>query len=215
MKANALLCTIFLMTTACSNTYRTVDAGLSTDTLMQYLSEASSSLQSQSQSQSQTVSGGSSVDAATLAADHGTTIYFAHASTDPKGNFGPVASVLAFDDLSFLGLTNITSQSPADVGAVRVFFLDNPNFEGGRQDILIVGVAPLTDPTAFQYVKFEGRGQLDAGEFNVTFAGADGTSYSLRTFDVDGESLGANIQLKVYTADGTSVGKFSILAGFQ
>ncbi|MGZ6479712.1 MAG: hypothetical protein ACXWQE_10435 [Bdellovibrionales bacterium] len=201
MKVKALFFAGFLLAAACSNTYRTSDPQISADQLKQYLSEA----------QSNAFSG--SGDISTLANDPNTTIYFA----DAPGPMGTVASVLSFDDISFIGSSTVGS-SVANVGAVRVFLLDNPFSTAARQDILIIGVASKTDPGTFEYKTFSGSGQLDSGQFTMTFTGGDGV-YSARSFDLDGDSLAANIQLKIFTpdADGNDVyvGKFPVLAGFQ
>jgi hypothetical protein len=148
-----------------------------------------------------------------LASDPNTTIYFA----DGPGPMGTIASVLSFDDIGFIGAG--LGSSVSSVGAVRVFLLDNPFAAGGRQDILIIGVATKADPSTFEYKSFGGSGGLDSGEFQMTFTGGDQRLYSARTFDLDGDSLGSNIQLKIFTADDAGddvyVGKFPILAGFQ
>lgn len=206
MKAKTIAIAFLLLSTACSNQYRTSDPQMSSDAMMQLLSEAQGT---STQSTGQDAIG----QAMQMKADPNTTIYFA----DAPGPMGTVASVLAFDSLSFLGAG--ADLYYGNISQARVFFLDNPFAAGGRQDVLIVGIASAASSGQFTYYSFSGSGALDSGEFSVSFTGGDGRSFTLRSFDLDGDSLAAAIQLRAYTTDGSGnevyLGKFSTLSGYH
>jgi len=191
-----LLCTLIIMTSACSERWRTSDPQISGTDMMSYLQEA--------QGQTGTTVGATGAEISTT--DPNTQVFFA----DAPGPMGSVSSVLAFDDLSWLG-ANLP-----DIGTVtqaRVFFLDNTS-SGAHQDELIIGVGTTTG-SDFQYFKFFGSGQVSDGQFQVTLD----NGITLISYDVDGDRFNGTIQLRAYSdnGDGTLglVGQFSVLAGFQ
>jgi hypothetical protein len=202
MNARILICTLFLLATACSTQWRTSDPQVNQTDLMQWLSDA----------QSASATNASATGSEISTSDQSVTIFFA----DAPGPMGTVASVLAFQDISFLGPD---APALASVVATRVFFLDQINGPNGRQDELIVGVS--TDGSTYQYFKFYGSGSVDSGTFSVSFDDGNGGSFTLASDDVgDNDTLNGTIQLRalVAAADGSGdveIGKFSVLAGFQ
>jgi hypothetical protein len=204
MKALILFFAVSTLTIGCSTQYRTSDPQVSTEQLQQWLTDAANT--------SASAVGGTGTDVTTLAADPNTTIYFA----DTGGTMGPIATVLAFDNIDFWDPgTYVGSATSA-----RVFFLDNPSGgTGSHQDALVLGIGTAANGGVLQYKTFTGTGSVDSGEFDFTFQGADGHTYTARSFDLDGDNLAANIQLKIFTTDTDGseiyIGKFSILAGFQ
>ena len=235
----------FALTAACSNQWREGDGQVSAADVQHFLAEVqSASAQGTNDSAMQ--------KAMSLKDDPNTTIYFA----DAPSAFGPVASVLAIDNLDFLG--SIQNLDYTNVSQARVFFLDSPSAEG-RQDALVIGIVssagsltskrsvkdsnpgdvgatggdtaatapttPVTAPTptaaassAFTYYAFQGTGSIQDGEFSVTLTSDKGGRVTLRTNDVDGDSLKSVIQLRVYDFDSEGneqlLGKFSTLTGF-
>lgn len=116
----------FALTAACSNQWREGDGQVSAADVQQFLAEVqSTSAQSTSDTAMQ--------KAMTLKDDPNTTIYFA----DAPSAFGPVASVLALDNLDFL--QSGQSLDYTNVSQARVFFLDSPSADG-REDALILGI---------------------------------------------------------------------------
>jgi len=202
MRSRLLICTLCIWATACAQQWRTSDPQVDSADMMQWLSDA--------QGASSQSSGGAASEIS--ATDPGTEVFFA----DAPGPMGTVASVLAFDDLSFL-----SDSAPAisQITEARVFFLDNPNGDSGHQDELIVGVIP-PGSTDYQYYKFTGTGSFDSGTFQVDMNDSNGNRlFSLVSYDVDGNSFNGTIQLRVLAPDSdgndVEIGKFSVLAGFQ
>jgi hypothetical protein len=199
MKA-LLICTFLMLTSACSDRWRTSDPQISGTDVLSYLQAA--------QGTNATNVGGTGSEISTT--DANTQIFFA----DAPGPMGTVASVLAFDDLSWIGAN---APDLSTVTQARVFFLDNTS-SGQHQDELIIGVGTTTG-SDFQYFKFYGNGSVDSGQFQMSFTDGNGNTLALLSNDVDGDRLSGTIQLRAYTADSDGnlqfFGQFSVLAGFQ
>ena len=240
MKRNIYLAMAFLMSTACTNEWRTGDPQLSAADMLQMLADAGGTT-------SQSTSGGDSAIqlAMTMKDQAGTTIFFA----DAPSAMGPVASVLALNDLNFLGTG--TDLYYGNIAAARVFFLDDPST---GQDVLIIGIgqavaapapAPASAPTPtstsvgtpfvramdapatatgasyqYTYTGFQGSGSVNDGTFAARLSADNGNWVTVRSDDV-GKSgtLNAVIQLRVYEDDGSGnevfIGKISTLSGYQ
>ena len=198
MNARLILCTVFLLATACSTQYRTSDPQVSSTDMMQYLSDAQGA---------STQSTGSQEVSPT---DPATMIFFG----DAPGPMGTVASFLAFGDYTFMGSTT-PAPLMGTVSQVRVFFLDNPN--NGHAVELIIGTM-AAGSTDYTYFKYYGNAGTSDGKYQASVTG-NGTTFTVRSYDIDGDSLMSTIQLEVVGTDGDgneySFGKFTVLAGFQ
>ena len=130
-----------VFTIACSNQWREVDGGVSAADVKQYLADAQ-----------QVDASSTDGTGASLADDSSTTIFFA----DAPSAYGPVASVLAFDNLDFLGISGVSYKN---VSQARVFFLHSSS----GQDTLIVGIVSSM---------VGANGQLRAKDDSDPFSGA-------------------------------------------
>lgn len=150
--------------------------------------------------------------AASLAYDPNATVFFADSIA-----MGPPASVVAFSDLSYLGLNVALS----DISQISVFFMDRDNGDGTHSNALAINYVAGGDQGPGQTVVWSGQGQVADGQFVVDLQGDSGRGLQLVSDDVDRSgNLKSAIQLRAYdmdpeTGESVVVGKFPVLAGFR
>lgn len=203
--ATVLAASTLLVSGGCSNQWREGDAQLTGAEMLAMLEEVGAG-----------TSGTNDSKVADALKDQDiSVIYAADADRSNPGPLGPVASVLAIDDLGFLG-DSWLHMGYQDVAKVRIFFLDALTTTD-RSNGLVIGLA-RSGSDAFSYYGFSGTSQIVDGEFIATLTGANG-DVVLRSWDVDGEDLTGVIQMRVFDVDRstgveTEVGKFSTLVGY-
>jgi hypothetical protein len=193
-RAVCLLFSLSLLLVGCSEQWREGDTGYEAEKIAAMLREATST----------------SVSA--LRDDPETWIYFA----DTSGPMGGVASVLAFDDMEFLGAGPDTYIGQfSTIKAARVFYLDRLT-ESGHDAELIVGIDQ--SGSGFQYYTMSGTGVVTDGVYEAVLTGSNGNTVTLRSNDTEDIGLKDIIQLRAYVDDGAGgevmVGKFSTLIGY-
>lgn len=145
-----------------------------------------------------------------LAFDDNTVIYYSRA----PGPFGQLRNVADFRDFSTLGF-NVT---PKDVITdVEVFFADNPKNQ--PHNGLLIAIKKK-DSAAYDIRSLiaTSPAHVDKAKFEVSLSDEDATLphvIVLKSYDVDSaHHLRGVIQLKVFDANGKSIGKFPTLAGY-
>lgn len=210
----------------CSNQWREGDAQIDGDEVLAMLDQVAG-VSSESLDGEVTSSVSGMAEAVREKDNPDTTIFFA----DAPGPIGPVASVLALDNLDFLNLGE--GLWYGNVSQAQIFFLDTPT-SSGRHNGLVIGIGTgagnsrdggsdgqnaSESATAYQYAAMSGQGSIENGEFYVEMETPSGSTLVLRSWDVDGDELRAVIQLQVYEVDSAGeeiyLGKFSTLVGFQ
>ena len=160
-----------------------------------------------------------------LRGDLTSTVYFAESGAA----MGPVASVMSFNDVSFLGNSLFSGNLPVFVGdsifqlglsGVTVIFVDALHSSGVRYFQLMIKMERGSSVEYFRASSTPGSYDFSSDQFEVFMPLQDGTTLILRTFDLSSsfkDELAGTIKLKAYLLENGqefTIGQFSVLSGF-
>lgn len=203
-----------LGTMGCSNQWRESNPGVTDDEVFRVYDEVFSMVNSNSNN------GGFDTDLALdLRQDPISTVYFAESGAA----MGPVASVMSFNDMSFLG-SSFQGSNIFNLGLsyVSVVFVDAVSSTNQRYFQLLIKMdgSSFQGPLYFAATSGPGSYDFSSDQFEVLMPLRDGTDLILRSFDLSPtfkDELAGTIQLKAYLVRNGQefrIGQFSTLTGF-
>lgn len=183
--------------TGCDYQRRTVYSDVNPADLINYIDDLSGGVS--------TAGSGSASKLSELRNDPETSVKFAQW----EDGYSPMGSLRHVADLDWAGLLNINA---ANLKGVRIYLFHRP----AGDDLLVIQTSTdLNTWTAsyFSATNSSDYGYVQDGAYDAILSGSK--TLAIESLDVDGDDLAADIQLKIYSADGdTYYGKVSNMEGF-